>query len=233
VRHASLAALALVLLLTGCGHERVGSGSASLWITRDRGATVVLVRTVPAGLTAMQALDKRADISTRYGGRFVQSIEGLEGDIGKRRDWFWFLNGIEADRSAADYRLRPGDVEWWDFRSWSSEMREPVVVGAFPEPFLHGWEGKVRTVAVRYAPGLRRGARSIGRLLRASSVRPLTVPAPRDANVFFTVSGRERFVASLRDPSGDAGSAVQFVFAGDAAGLAQHPAMFRYRYQVP
>ena len=52
-------------------------------------------------------------------------------------------------------------------------------------------------------------------------------------NVFFTVSGRKRFVASLRDPSGDAGSAVQFVFAGDAAGLARHPAMFRYRYQVP
>jgi hypothetical protein len=233
VRPASLAALALVLLLTGCGHERAGSGSASLWITRDRGATVVLVGTVPAGLTAMQALDKRADISTRYGGRFVQSIEGVEGDIGKRRDWFWFLNGIEADRSAADYRLRPGDVEWWDFRSWNGDMREPVVVGAFPEPFLHGWDGKVRMVAVRYAPGLRRGARSIGRLLRASSVRLLTVPAPRDANVFFTVNGTERFTASLRDPSGDAGSAVQFVFAGDAAGLAQHPAMFRYRYQVP
>ena len=69
---AFIAALALVLLLPGCGHERAGSGSASLWITRDRGATVVLVRTVPAGLTAMQALDKEADISKRYGGRFVQ-----------------------------------------------------------------------------------------------------------------------------------------------------------------
>jgi hypothetical protein len=233
VRHASLAALALVLVLSGCGHVRAGSGSASLWITRDRGATVILVRTVPAGLTAMQALDKKADISTRYGGRFVQSIEGVEGDISKRRDWFWFLNGVEADRSAADYRLRPGDVEWWDFRSWSSEMREPVVVGAFPEPFLHGWDGKVRTVAVRYAPGLRRGARSIGRLLRASSVRPLAVPAPRDANVFITVSGRERFVASLRDPSGDASSAVQFVFAGNAVELARNSSKFRYRYQVP
>ena len=55
-----VAALALVLLLPGCGHERTGSGSASLWITRDRGATVVLVRTVPAGLTAMQALDEKA-----------------------------------------------------------------------------------------------------------------------------------------------------------------------------
>ena len=59
-----LVACALVLL-TGCGHERAGSGTASLWITRDRGASVLLVQTVPAGLTAMQALDRKADISTR------------------------------------------------------------------------------------------------------------------------------------------------------------------------
>jgi hypothetical protein len=233
VRHASLAALALVLLLSGCGHERAGSGSASLWITRDRGATVVLIRTVPAGLTAMQALDREADISTLYGGRFVHSIEGVDGNVSKQRDWFWFLNGIEADRSAADYRLRPGDVEWWDFRSWSGEMREPVVVGAFPEPFLHGWDGKVRTVAVRYAHGGEQGARAIGRLLHADSVQPLSKQAPDGANVFSVVNGPPQFTASLRASDGAAGSAVQFVFAGDAAGLAQRPAMFRYRYRVP
>ena len=99
-----------------------------------------------------------------------------------------------------------------------------MVVGAFPEPFLHGWDGKVRPVAVRYAPGLRRGARSIGRLLRASSVQPLSVAAPPDANVFFTVSGSERFVASLRDDSsGDAGSPVEFTFAGDAVDARTKP----------
>jgi hypothetical protein len=232
VKHGLLAACALVLL-AGCGHERTGSGTATLWITRDRGATVVLVQNVPAGLTAMQALDKKADISTSYGGRFVQSIEGVEGEPSKRQDWFWYLNGIWADRSAADYRLRPGDVEWWDFRSWSDETRESVVVGAFPEPFLHGWDGKVREVAVRYAPGRGQGARAIGRLLRAGSVAPLSRPAPDGANVFSVVNGPPRFLASLREPDGGAGSAVQFTFAGDAAGLAQHPAMFRYRYQVP
>ncbi|HMI99968.1 MAG TPA: DUF4430 domain-containing protein [Gaiellaceae bacterium] len=232
MRHGLLVACALVLL-AGCGHERAGSGRASLWITRDRGETVVLVRMVPAGLTAMQALDKEADISTSYGGRFVQSIEGVHGEASKRRDWFWFLNGIEADRSAADYRLRPGDVEWWDFRSWSGELREPVVVGAFPEPFLHGWDGKVRSVAVRYAPGNRQGARAIGRLLRASSVEPVSSPASDRANVFSVVNGPPRFTASLRESDGDAGSAVQFTFSGDAAELARHPATYRYRYQVP
>ena len=43
VSRALLAALALVLL-PGCGHERTGSGSASLWVTRDRGATVLATR---------------------------------------------------------------------------------------------------------------------------------------------------------------------------------------------
>jgi hypothetical protein len=233
VRRASLAALALVLLGSGCGREREGSGSASLWITRDRGAMVLLVKQVPAGLTAMQVLDKEADTSKRYGGRYVQSIEGVEGDISKRRDWFWFLNGIEADRSAADYRLRPGDVEWWDFRSWSGKMREPVVVGAFPEPFLHGWDGHVRAVAVRYAPGRARGARTIGRLLHAGSVQPLSSPAPDGANIFSIVNGPPRFTASPRESDSAAGAPVQFVFAGDATGLARHPAKFRYRYQVP
>jgi hypothetical protein len=232
VKRALLAALALVLL-PGCGHERTGSGSASLWVTRDRGATVLAVRTVPAGLTAMQALDRELDLKTSYGGRFVQSIDGIDGDLSKRRDWFWFLNGIESDRSAADYRLHAGDVEWWDFRSWEGEMREPVVVGAFPEPFLHGYAGKVRPVAVRYEPGQKAGARALARMLRADSIAPLSAKAPADANVFYTVSGSERFTASLRNSGAGAGSPVEFTYAGDAAFLAGHPNRYRYRYRVP
>jgi hypothetical protein len=225
--------VACALLLTGCGHERTGSGNASLWVTRDRGASVLLVKTVPAGLTAMQALDRELDVDTAYGGRFVQSIDGVEGDVSKQRDWFWFLNGIESDVSAADYKLHPGDVEWWDFRSWREEMREPVVVGAFPEPFLHGYGGPPRPAAVRYEPGLERGARAIGRLLRATSVKPVSDPAPEDANVFYTVRGTERFSASLRDEGSSAGSPVKFTFAGDAVRLARNPKRYRFRYEVP
>ena len=232
MRRVLLAALALVLL-PGCGHERTGSGSATLWVTRDRGATVLAVRTVPAGLTAMQALDKELDVKTRYSGRFVQSIEGIDGDASKQRDWFWFLNGIESDQSAADYRLHAGDLEWWDYRSWRGEMREPVVVGAFPEPFLHGYGGSPRPAVVRYEPGLEQGARAIGRLLQAASVAPVSDPAPKDANVFYTVRGTERFSASLREESSSAGSPVEFTFAGDADGLARNPKRYRFRYEVP
>ena len=76
--------LAVVLLLafavTGCGGGRE-HGTATLWVTKDRGAHLVYSGTVPAGLTAMQALDRKLDITTRYGGRFVQSIGGVQGSV--------------------------------------------------------------------------------------------------------------------------------------------------------
>ena len=136
MRHARV--LLLALIVTGCGGARE-HGSATLWVTRDRGAEVVYSGTVPAGLTAMQALDRKLDISTRYGGRFVQSINGIEGSLTSRRDWFYFVDGIEGDRSAVELKLKDGDVEWWDYRSWRGDaMSVPVVVGAYPHPFLDG-----------------------------------------------------------------------------------------------
>ena len=39
----------------------------------------MLTTSVPAGRAVLQALDREADIETRYGGRFVQAIDGVEG----------------------------------------------------------------------------------------------------------------------------------------------------------
>jgi hypothetical protein len=215
-----IASLLFVLVLAGCGGTRT-AGHATLWVTRDHGLHVLLVKTVPAGLTAMQALEGVAHVGTRYGGRYVQSIDGVDGSLSARRDWFYFVNGIEADRSAAEYRLHQGDVEWWDYRSWSGgEMSVPAVVGAFPEPFLHGYGGKVRqAVVVGQGPG----ARSRARLLDAR----VGSPAPDSANVFRLEGGGPRFTAGLRP-----GGGVEFVFAGDALRLAKHPSMFRFTSQV-
>src|SRR5215216_3407840 len=106
----ALVALAAALVLSACGNGAGGGGRATLWVTRDQGAQVLLVRTVPAGLTVVQALEREAKVETRYGGRYVQSIQGIEGSLSARRDWFWFVNGIEGDRSGGEYRLHPGDI---------------------------------------------------------------------------------------------------------------------------
>jgi hypothetical protein len=206
-------------LLAGCGG--VGHGQATLWVTRNEGKTVLLVRHVPAGETAMQALDRSAKLDTRYGGRFVQAINGLSGSVSSRHDWFYFVNGIEATRGAVDYRLHDGDVEWWDYRDWGRVGQNvSVVVGAFPEPFLHGYGGKVRPAVVI---GSGNGAQLLAKLVHGR----VAALAPRGANVLRLVNGPARFTARTLS-----GGAVEFTYAGDAARLARDPALYRYRYSV-
>lgn len=215
------AAVAAVALLAGCGSGG-GRARATLWVTRDEGKTVLLVRSVPAGETAMQALEREATISTRYGGRYVQAIDGISGSLSSRHDWFYFVNGIEAPRGAAEYRLRDGDIEWWDYRDWGrAGQNVAVVVGAFPEPFVHGYGGDVRPAVVI---GAGAAARALAKVVRGR-VAPV---APRGANVLRLVSGPPRFTARKL-----AGGAVEFTYAGDASRLARRPGLYRYRYAVP
>ena len=72
----------------------------------------------------------------------MQSIDGLAGDRAAQRDWFYYVNGIEADVGAQDYGLSSGDRIQWDYHSWRATMRVPAIVGAYPEPFVHGYRGK-------------------------------------------------------------------------------------------
>jgi Domain of unknown function (DUF4430) len=210
---------AAAALFAGCGG--VGHGQATIWVTRDEGRTVLLVKHVPAGETAMQALDRSAKIDTRYGGRFVEAINGLSGSVSSRHDWFYFVNGIEGTRGAVDYRLRSGDVEWWDYRDWGRVGQNvPVVVGAFPEPFLHGYGGKVRPTVV---VGSGHAAQTLAKLVHGR----VAAQAPNGANVLRLVAGQARFTARML-PSG----AVEFTYAGDAARLAGNPGLYRYRYSV-
>jgi hypothetical protein len=227
------AAVAAVALVVGCGGIDRETGTASLWITRDRGERVLLTTKVEAGLTAMQALKQKARVETRYGGRYVQEINGIQGSLAGRRDWFYFINGFEAARGAVEYRLHPGDVLWWDYRSWDRNARAPVVVGAFPEPFLHGFGGRTRRAAVRYGGSqLASGARAIGRLIGAESVAPASRPVPRDANLFLIVEGLSpRFDAALRERASEPGDPVVFTLVGDAIRLARNPRLVRFRYQ--
>jgi hypothetical protein len=210
--------LAAACLLAGCGEEAAGEGRAQLWVTRDRGSELVLETTVPAGISALEALDRELDVETRYGGRFVQAIEGLEGSLDEQQDWFWYVNGLEGDRSAAEYELRPGDVEWWDYRSWGSVMQVPVVVGAFPEPFVHGFGGEVPpAVVVGRSP-------VAGRLAELIHGR-VAARAPAGANVLRIVPG-DGFSASR------SGERVVFTLgAEDAPRLARDPGLVRFRYE--
>jgi hypothetical protein len=151
------ALLTCALALAGCGlgaGDELESG-AEVRVTRDFGRERVgsaSVDKVREDQTVMRLLRSDFDVETRYGGRFVQSIEGVEGKGRSGQvDWFYFVNGIEASVGAAEYELSAGDVVQWDYRRWDGAMRVPAIVGAFPEPFLHGTGGRRRPVRVECA----------------------------------------------------------------------------------
>ena len=216
--------IALVLAaaaVSGCGGGGAsGDGIATLWVTRDRGATLMLDTAVPAGQTLLRALRSKADVDTRYGGRFVQSIDGIDGSLAHHRDWFWIVNGYVGGTSAAEYRLRPGDIAWWDYRDWAGDAETlEIVVGAFPEPFRHGFEGRTRPAAVRYAPGRRLEARRIAKRIGATDVRPIGVSVPEEANLVELARGSGGVRAALRTPGRGAGAPVQLTVSGSAEAL--------------
>ena len=129
----------------GPGEETASEGS--LTVTRDFGAGPMGRKTVTgvrASDTVMRLLQRDFEVKTRYGGNFVQEIDGVAGgrEGGRRVDWFYYVNGIEAGVGAGERRVQPGDRIWWDHHDWSATMRVPAVVGSFPEPFVSGSGGR-------------------------------------------------------------------------------------------
>ena len=151
-RVAALIAAALLLGGCGIGPGEEQEGGAVIRVTRDFGHQEIgstATKALQEDETVMRVMQSRFDVETRFGGRFVQSIDGVKGGgPGGMRDWFFFVNGVEAEVGAAEYELSPGDRVQWDFRDWGTAMRVPAIVGAFPEPFLNGIDGRRRPVRV-------------------------------------------------------------------------------------
>lgn len=145
---AAVAAAAAAILIAGCG---LGAGKAptgvKMVITREFGQSTLRSYSSPkvgGAETVMSLLMRNAKVSTRYGGGFVQSIDGVSGGQSKGHpyDWFYYVNGIEAEKGAAEVNVQPGDSIWWDMHDWGAAEKVPAVVGSFPEPFTSGIEGK-------------------------------------------------------------------------------------------
>ncbi len=144
-----LALLAAALAAAGCGLGAGESkdGTADLLVTRDFGSRQVgtaAADPIPGGETVMRMLQRDFDVETRYGGGFVQSINGIAGgrEDGRLVDWFYFVNGVLAEDGAASHDVESGDQIWWDRRDWGAAQDVRAVVGAYPEPFRSGIGGK-------------------------------------------------------------------------------------------
>jgi hypothetical protein len=142
---AAVIAIAVAIAVTGCGlGAGKGTSGVSLTVTDNFGTTVVGSVTdahVPGSETVMRMLERSFRVRTRYGGGFVESIDGASGSA-SRRDWFYYVNGIQASLGAAGTSVHRGDRIWWDLHDWSATDSIPAVVGSFPEPFIHGSGGR-------------------------------------------------------------------------------------------
>jgi hypothetical protein len=163
--------------LAGCG---LGAGptptGVRLDVTREFGADSQLSLRAPRAhgeATVMSLLQRNATITTRYGGGFVESIDGHSGghEGGQPVDWFYYVNGVQAPQGAADTDVHPGDRVWWDLHDWSQTEEVPAVVGSFPQPFLSGVEGQRLPVRVECAAPGDRACDTVTARLRAAGVR--------------------------------------------------------------
>lgn len=120
----------------------------------------------------MSLLMRNAAVTTRYGGGFVEGIDGASGSAseGQPNDWFYYVNGVEAPQGAAATVVHPGDHIWWDLHDWSQTDSVPAVVGSYPEPFLNGIDGKRLPVRVECASLSSTACRTVSARLSAAEV---------------------------------------------------------------
>ena len=177
-RRAATAALALaatigIVAAAGCGlGPGSGTSNASVTVTRGFGATALGSSSeskVPGSETVMRMLERSFRVQTRYGGGFVEAIDGSAGD-GTRLDWFYYVNGVQAARGAATTAVHRGDRIWWDLHDWSATDSVPAVVGSFPEPFVHGVGGRRLPTTLECASDVGVACKRVASALAAAGV---------------------------------------------------------------
>jgi hypothetical protein len=130
--------------------------TVELVITRDFGQELISEDRIKIGgdSTAIAVLQDGVEIETKYGGGFVNSINGIssqfEGNNGQKLDWFYYMNGMSCNIGASDYTVNLGDIEHWDFRNWGYYQMTPAIIGDFPQPFVNGFNGKVYPTTIVY-----------------------------------------------------------------------------------
>jgi Domain of unknown function (DUF4430) len=166
-------ALAAAVAVAGCGlGPGRATGGASVVVTQAFGAREIgshAAAKVPGSETVMRMLERSFHVHTRYGGGFVQSIDGHSGNS-SQTDWFYYVNGVQAPKGAASTAVQRGDRIWWDLHDWRATDSIPAVVGSYPEPFLHGVGGKRLPTTVECGAGVANACKVVTAALTRAGV---------------------------------------------------------------
>jgi hypothetical protein len=199
---ATASAVAVAVALAGCGlGAGKGTSDVAVTVTRDFGTASVGSANesrVPGSQTVMRLLERSFRVTSRFGGGFVQSIDGHSG-TSSRRDWFYYVNGLQATLGAAGTAVHRGDRIWWDLHDWTATDSIPAVVGSFPEPFVHGTGGRRLPTTLACATDAKAACQRVG-----AEFQSLRIPTP--AVLIGTGSGADSLavvVGTWRDLHGE------------------------------
>lgn len=179
------ALLLVVATLSACSspssEKEAGVITVRVVATHNFGQELMFDETleVPSGTSAMSALMKVAKVETAYGGGFVDAINGVRsgftGGQSMKTDWFIYINGIQSNTGALDYKLHDGDIQHWDFHDWSFHHFIPAIVGDFPEPFRYGYRGIIYPTIIVYQDGWEGDARRVADKLNRLGIENVSI----------------------------------------------------------
>ncbi len=136
----ALALVFAVTMLAGCGSSATEtSEDISLTVTREFGVRALVDKAV-----------RRAPVEGGLVGVLQSLTYQCSSECGRPRGTKQsvFVNGILADKPLGDLDVHGGDRVWLDWHEAGAAREITAVVGSFPEPFLHGVDGKRLPVRV-------------------------------------------------------------------------------------
>lgn len=169
-----LALIPFALLLAGCG---LGPGDratgVSVAVSRDFGTVKLGERRekeTEGEDTIMRVLQRDFRVRTRYGGQFVQAIDGVSGG-GSTTAWTYYVNGSLAEEGAASRKVTDGDQIVWDLHDSTAAQSIPAIVGSFPEPFRTGEEGRRYPTRIDCAESAQPQCDAVEKRLQATGIK--------------------------------------------------------------
>jgi len=116
--------LLVAILVLGCIAAAPTDSTVRLVVSTDLGETVLINTQVTGSDNTISLLGMVSDVETTYGGKFVDSINGIR----TRPDhaWFYYVNGELAGIGAAAYVPENGDTIQWDYHGYRGNPFEPA-----------------------------------------------------------------------------------------------------------
>lgn len=163
-------AFLISLPLAGCGlAPPAATGPVGLTVTSGFGSVRLLSgrHAVPAtGDTVSKLLAGPLRLSGDGAGN-LRAVLGRRAGGGS--GWFLYVNGIAVLTAPAHTVLHPGDRVWLDLHPTAAGQVR-AVVGAFPDPFVHGVAGKRLPATLECAPDTQRACDIVSRALSAIGI---------------------------------------------------------------